>query len=93
MKFKNLIQKIFSITNKDKHKVITFLFVKMKFKMAARPKPCVVVVDPGGIGDYMFCRPYFKYIKQSPKYKNCNGYVEDTIRFLEKYIFILKFCN
>lgn len=71
MKFKNLIQKIFSITNKDKHKVITFLFVKMKFKMAARPKPCVVVVDPGGIGDYMFCRPYFKYIKQSPKYKNC----------------------
>lgn len=29
----------------------------------------VVIIEPGGIGDYVFCRPFFKYFKESPIYK------------------------
>ena len=30
----------------------------------------IVLIEPGGIGDYVFCRPFFKYFNESPKYKN-----------------------
>lgn len=30
----------------------------------------LVLIEPGGLGDYIFCRPFFKYIKKSEKYKN-----------------------
>lgn len=30
----------------------------------------LLLVEPGGIGDYILIRPYLKFIKQSPKYKN-----------------------
>lgn len=63
-----LFEKIFSITNNKNKKVITILGHKFEYDI---PKPVVVVLDPGGIGDYMLTRPYFKYFKQSPKYKGC----------------------
>lgn len=30
----------------------------------------LLLIEPGGIGDYILIRPYFKFIKQSPKYKD-----------------------
>lgn len=66
---KSFIKNIFSITNSGNYKVITVLFFSIKIKRKDKT-PYLVVIDPGGIGDYMFCRPYFKYLKKAPKYKN-----------------------
>ena len=30
----------------------------------------LLLIEPGGIGDYIFCRPFFKYFKESLKYKD-----------------------
>ena len=48
--------------------VINFLFFKITFK--EKYKNCVAIVDPGGIGDYILHRKYFKFFKESPEYKN-----------------------
>ena len=63
------------------HKVIQIGGIKFKFKVS-RPyikeekiqkiKNCVAIIAPNGIGDYMFVRQFFKYIKMSEKYKNSN---------------------
>lgn len=70
MKKIGFLEKIFSIKREDKHKVITFMGVKIKYK-CEKIKNCVAIIDCGGIGDYTFCRPYFKYFKQSEKFKDC----------------------
>lgn len=69
MGLKSFIQGIFSVTNKKEYKIISILFFKFKFKRKLKT-PTLVLIEPGGIGDYMFCRPFFKYIKLSPKFKN-----------------------
>lgn len=68
---------IFSVEYKEiennkffKRKIIKIFGIKINKKVKTAPVLCLV--DAGGIGDYVFCRPYFKYIKQSPKYKNYN---------------------
>jgi len=71
MRIRDIIKNIFSITNSKTHKIITVFFIKFKIKRNKKSKiPYLVLLDPGGIGDYTFCRPYFKYIKKSPKYKS-----------------------
>ncbi len=67
MEFKNFLQNIFSVTNNNKHKIIKIFFIKLKLKREKK-QHAVVFIDPGGIGDYMFCRPFFKYIKQSSQF-------------------------
>lgn len=72
MKF---LKKIFSIEDiyehKKKYKVITIFNNNIKYEVKNTLKNCIAIIGPGGIGDYMFCRPYFKYFKESPKYRNC----------------------
>jgi ADP-heptose:LPS heptosyltransferase len=75
MKFKEFYQRIFSIKNKiintKKYKVVTILNIRFKFRNFSKTKNCVAIIGAGGIGDYMFVRPYFKFFKLSPKFKNC----------------------
>lgn len=63
------------------HKVIQIGGIKFKFKVSKqyikeekiqKIKNCVAIIAPNGIGDYMFVRQFFKYIKMSEKYKNSN---------------------
>ena len=73
----NLLQKIFFIQKIIDEKEFTrininLLGLKIKFKALNKIENCVAIVDCGGIGDYMICRPYFKYLKESPKFKDCN---------------------
>ena len=73
----NLLQKIFFIQKIIDEKEFTrininLLGLKIKFKTLNKIENCVAIVDCGGIGDYMICRPYFKYLKESPKFKDCN---------------------
>ena len=35
-----------------------------------KKEKAVLFFEPGGIGDYMFCRPFFKFIHQSERFKN-----------------------
>ena len=79
---KQILQGIFSVKNEYnkkrmfKHKVVTFLGLKLK--IGYKPKS-VVIVGPGGIGDYIHSRPYYKYFKTLPKYKDYKiVYVERT---------------
>ena len=41
-----------------------------KLNIFKKKDKAVLFFEPGGIGDYMFCRPFFKFIKQSEKFKN-----------------------
>lgn len=67
----NFIHNIFSVTRvDDTYKLLKILFIKHKY-IAPKYKS-ICFLEPGGIGDYLFCRPYFKYIKQSPLFKNLN---------------------
>ena len=40
----------------------------LKFK--SEEEKVLLLIEPGGIGDYVLIRPYLKFIKQSPKYKD-----------------------
>lgn len=40
----------------------------LKFK--SEKEKVLLLIEPGGIGDYILIRPYLKFIKQSPKYKD-----------------------
>ena len=62
------------------HKIVRILGIKFKFKTSnnklinckkrKKISNCLAVISPDGIGDYMFIRQFFKYIKESPKYKD-----------------------
>lgn len=66
---KELLKNIFSIGRlNDYTKFVKIFGIRIKFKNSKYP--VLGLLDPGGIGDYIFCRPYFKYIKQSTKFKN-----------------------
>ncbi len=71
MMLKNLFDKIFEVVETPERKTFRFLFLKFSLKTISDNRPCVVVVDAGGIGDYMFNRPYFKYLTQCEKFKGC----------------------
>ena len=43
---------------------------KLKNKFFRKKEKAILIIEPGGIGDYLFCRPYFKYLKECEKYKN-----------------------
>ena len=62
------IQK-FKKNNLTQTRINLFLF---KTTLKNKLQNCVAIVDPGGIGDYILHRQYFKYFKQSPEYKNKN---------------------
>lgn len=60
------------------HKIIKILGLKFKFKIdnkeifdkSKKINNCVAIISADGIGDYMYMRQFFKYIRQSAKYKN-----------------------
>lgn len=81
MSLKEFLNKIFSIKieesiyrSRSNHVVIRFLGLKFKIKTlnieqkTEKKKNCVAIIDPNGIGDYIFARHYFKFFRQS-KYK------------------------
>ena len=85
--FKCFLENLFNIsTEKDSyrmnggHIIIKILGIKFKIKtlkVSASTKKekiynCTGIIAPNGIGDYLFVRPFFKYMKQSAKYKNTN---------------------
>lgn len=59
---------MFRIENTASHIVIKLLFFKIS--IIKKFDNCIAIIDPGGIGDYILHRPYFKYFKQSPVFKN-----------------------
>ena len=63
-----LFDELFYIKRNGDRIVLKFLFLKFKIFKPLNLAFCIL--DPGGIGDYLFCRPYFKYIKKTAKYKN-----------------------
>lgn len=98
----NILEKFFSINKYTEHsnlcnKVkISLLGIKLTFtiqKKKNKIKSCVAVIDCGGIGDYMMCRPYFKYLKQSPKFKGayfiylCKDAYKEMTKIYDKDIF------
>ncbi len=64
--------KIVEIKKLGKHTLITlFSFIKIKYiPKKKQNRPVLLIIGPVGIGDYMFFRPFFKYIKQSLKFKD-----------------------
>lgn len=68
-----ILKKIFSIENiyehKKKYKVITIFNNNIKYEVKNTLKNCIAIIEPGGIGDYMFCRPYLKQLKLYTKQK------------------------
>ena len=90
--------KILNIQKKVKNKeftriTVTFLGVKINFKIRTKIKNCVAIVNCDRIGDYMFCRPYFRFLKESPKFKNsyfiylCKETYQDMIKNYDSNIF------
>lgn len=70
-----MLKNIFSIKNeyiKDKKykKISIFSKTLLQIEVKNKIKNCVGILDIAGIGDYVLQRPYFKYFKKSPKYKN-----------------------
>lgn len=54
-----------------RHIQLEIFFFKFKFQpRKKRMRPVTVILGPVGIGDYMCYRPYFKYIRKSPRFKN-----------------------
>ena len=60
----------------------------LKHKMFVQQKVGNIIQEYQDTFGEIRCFPLKEMRKHAkdPKYKNCNGYVEDTIRFLEKYI-------
>lgn len=46
------------------------MFITELFKSKFNKDKVLLLVEPGGIGDYILVRPYLKFIKKSPKYKD-----------------------
>lgn len=57
------------------------LLRKIKNKFFRKKEKAVLLIEPGGIGDYLFCRPYFKYLKE------CNKYKDSKIIYLAKDVY------
>ena len=91
LKFLNIQKKV---KNKEFTRItVTFLGVKINFKIRTKIKNCVAIVNCDRIGDYMFCRPYFRFLKESPKFKNsyfiylCKETYQDMIKNYDSNIF------
>lgn len=96
-----MLQNLFAINKIELNKnftqiKITFLGFKITFKIKNRIKTienCIAIIDCGGIGDYMLCRPYFRYLKECPKFKNsnfiylCKNAYQDMVKTYDKNIF------
>ena len=44
--------------------------IKSLLNFRSDKQKVLLLIEPGGIGDYVLIRPYLKFIKQSPKYKD-----------------------